>query len=211
MQPESTQEEPRQKLELHPISQDMSDPEKVAEYQRPAVSTPIAVAPTSPVNNVPNPVENLDEKEIEEITRKASRPDTRGIFIVITYYIAVWLVFSNALSLYTTVRSLAATTPTLSSAVGSGIMTPLNIALTAAGVLAGFGLFFFRDIARKATMFFVSLSLIFSLYTLATVGVSYSNMQVFSISFLYLVFSILFVPVNIIMFLMYKPTKQLFR
>ncbi len=209
MQSETTPKEPRQKLEPHPISEDMSDPEKVGEYQRPAISTPVETTPL-PSNQMQNPLENLDEKEIEEITRKASRPDARGIFIVITYYIATWLVLSNALSLYSTLRSTTSMVTTISSAIGSGITIPLSITLAIIGILAGLGLFFFRDIARKATMLYVGLSLVFSLYTLLAVGVSYSNMQILSMSFVYLIFSVLFVPVNIVMFLHYKPTKQLF-
>lgn len=209
MNPENTHEEPVRRTQLQPISDDMRDPEKIVEYQRPSIATTPVDIPTPPSNSTPNPLKALSDKEIDEITRKASRPDTRSIFIIITYYIATWLVLSNANSLYGILRLAADTKVNISSVIATGIMTPISIILAIIGILAGLGLFFFRDTARKVTMFYVALSLIFSLYALFALG-SASNIRVFTSSFAYLFISIVFIPVNVILFLGYKPTKQLF-
>ena len=207
---------PPKKLSLQPMSADMTDPEKVKEYrmQPHAAPTPPPQAPTAlpTQQNTGVPVAQpltMSDQQIDQIAKNASRPEATGLMTVITYYIAGWLILSNGWSLYNSLSLLAHKSTRVAPGMAEGVILPLSYSVMILGLLAGIGLLFFRDIARKATLLYIGLNLIFTGYVLyETFRFSFFGVNTMAIAYYALI--LLFIPVNVVLFLNYKPTKQLF-
>lgn len=211
------------------MSDDMTDPEKAKQYRiqprvapaeattTPQDSAPTPSAPRIPVSSpatpspsigTPQPI-NVSDQQIEQITKNASKPDAAGLISVITYYIAGWLILSNGWTLYSILSNIAYESARVAPGIADGVILPLSISVMILGLLAGIGLLFFRDIARKATLLYIGLSLIFLAYsTIAVLRISFMSMP--STAVMYYIAVQLFIPVNAVLFLTYKPTKRLF-
>lgn len=148
-------------------------------------------------------------EEVEKLATEYAKAHPKqhlGTYVVMVYSAALWLIGSNSYSLLNAVQSVLARPRTLGA--GDGVVIPLIFTVEILGILAGIGLFFFRDLARKVALITLVINGFLGLYSLLALHPYALNWL--SGYGLYLMLTMILVPACTIFILLDKPVKQLF-